>query len=62
LKAYWVHVWTLEEDMIVQFREYFNTWLTVLLRVSDTGDEIPVWQSDHQQRLKRSLPDLVLAF
>lgn len=62
LKAYWVHVWTLKEDMIVQFREYFNTWLTVLLRVSDIGDEIPVWQSDHRQRLKRSLPDLVLAF
>lgn len=64
LKAYWVHVWTLDEEdrILVQFREYFNTWLTVLLRVSDTGDEIPVWQSDHRERLKRSLPDLVLAF
>lgn len=61
LKAYWVHVWTLEEDMIVHFREYYNTWLTVLLKVPETGDEVPVWQSDPRERSKRSLPDLVLA-
>lgn len=61
-KTYWVHVWTLnKEGVIVQFREYFNTWLTVLLRASETGDEFPVWQSDPWERLHRSLPDLVLA-
>ncbi|GAB2300757.1 hypothetical protein Dimus_034794 [Dionaea muscipula] len=28
--SYWVHVWTVsEEGLIVQFREYVNTWLTV---------------------------------
>jgi ketosteroid isomerase-like protein len=62
LKAYWVHVWTLnKEGMIIQFREYFDTWLTVLLRASETGDEFPVWQTDPLERLHRSLPDLVLA-
>ncbi|KAG6680928.1 hypothetical protein I3842_13G066800 [Carya illinoinensis] len=60
-KVYWVHVWTLKEDMIVQFREYFNTLLTVLLRISETGDETLVWRSDPREISKRSLPDLVLA-
>ncbi|KAI3859241.1 hypothetical protein MKW92_008952 [Papaver armeniacum] len=33
-EAYWVHVWTV---MINQFREYFNTWITVRdLRMSDS--------------------------
>ncbi|KAJ4970405.1 hypothetical protein NE237_003504 [Protea cynaroides] len=27
--VYWVHVWTLHDGLITQFREYFNTWLTV---------------------------------
>ncbi|KAL6142358.1 hypothetical protein ACLB2K_060640 [Fragaria x ananassa] len=28
-QAYWVHVWTIKDGLITQFREYFNTWLTV---------------------------------
>ncbi|KAA8517489.1 hypothetical protein F0562_017782 [Nyssa sinensis] len=28
-QAYWVHVWTLKDGLITQFREYFNTLLTV---------------------------------
>ncbi|KAG9157906.1 hypothetical protein Leryth_000086 [Lithospermum erythrorhizon] len=28
-EVYWVHVWSVEDGMITQFREYFNTWLIV---------------------------------
>ncbi|CAN0891913.1 Wound-induced protein 1 [Linum grandiflorum] len=28
-KVYWVHVWSVRDGVITQFREYFNTWLTV---------------------------------
>ncbi|KAK6927161.1 Wound-induced protein Wun1-like [Dillenia turbinata] len=63
-KAYWVHVWTPnEKGLIHQFREYFNTSLTVLLRAWD-GDEAEnptLWQTDSRVRLTHSLPDLVLA-
>ncbi|KAF2304109.1 hypothetical protein GH714_027301 [Hevea brasiliensis] len=61
LNAYWVHVWSLEDGIVTQFREYFNTWLTVIHRVSEDGDAIRLWQSEPRQRLNRSLPDLVLA-
>ncbi|KAK9280502.1 hypothetical protein L1049_014194 [Liquidambar formosana] len=62
LNAYWVHVWTLKDGMITQFREYFNTWLTVLLRESEVGDEDRrLWQSRPRERPNRSLPDLLLA-
>lgn len=61
VKAYWVHVWTIEDGVITQFREYFNTWLTVIVRVSEDGDALRLWQSEPRVRLNRSLPDLVLA-
>ncbi|EYU41980.1 hypothetical protein ABFS82_10G008000 [Erythranthe guttata] len=60
-QVYWVHVWTLNEDgVITQFREYFNTWLTVwdLRPLSCTGT---LWQSHPQDLAKRSLPGLMLA-
>ncbi|XP_057536206.1 senescence associated gene 20 [Amaranthus tricolor] len=68
--AYWVHVWTLKDGLITQFREYFNTWLTVKdLRPNNNGWEIgPVnqkgtlWQSQMSGRNgNQSMPGLVLA-
>lgn len=66
-KAYWAHVWTLKEGIMTQLREYFDTWLTVIVRVSsdvggrDSGYEIiRLWQSEPKTRLNRSLPDVVL--
>ncbi|XP_010683577.2 senescence associated gene 20 [Beta vulgaris subsp. vulgaris] len=51
--AYWVHVWTLKGGLMTQFREYFNTALTVRdLRPHNSGWEIgpinekgTLWQS-----------------
>ncbi|KAI8016283.1 Wound-induced protein 1 [Camellia lanceoleosa] len=58
-QAYWVHVWTLRDGLIIQFREYFNTWLTVTELI---GHESPtLWQSQPQDLVNRSLPGLVLA-
>ncbi|KAL7201398.1 hypothetical protein ACSBR1_033153 [Camellia fascicularis] len=62
-RYYWVHVWTIKDGAITQFREYFNTWLTVLLQVPEEArkESVRLWQSDPEQRLNRSLPDLMLA-
>ncbi|OWM81658.1 hypothetical protein CDL15_Pgr007696 [Punica granatum] len=73
--AYWVHVWTLKDGIIIQFREYFNTWLTV--RDMTTKAKRPVdlgwgsgstrrgsrtlWQSRPRDLFNRSLPGLLLA-
>ncbi|CAK9153746.1 unnamed protein product [Ilex paraguariensis] len=64
-QAYWVHVWTLKDGLITQFREYFNTWLTVtdfrpLIKVVGHGCST-VWQSQPRDLAKRSLPGLMLA-
>ncbi|KAI3882403.1 hypothetical protein MKX03_001904 [Papaver bracteatum] len=71
-EAYWVRVWTvdIQNGLITQFREYFNTWITVRdLRMS-TGKSVwgqikqikpTIWQSEPQEHLNRSLPGLVLA-
>ncbi|XP_057971222.1 wound-induced protein 1 [Malania oleifera] len=65
--AYWVHVWTLKDGVITQFREYFNTWLTVRdLRPAgrwEIGhvDSPTVWQSQPRQLPGLSMPGLVLA-
>ena len=64
-QVYWVHVWTLKDGLITQFREYFNTWLTVR-DVTPPGCEIghdshTVWQSQPRDLARRSLPGLVLA-
>ncbi|PSS34735.1 Wound-induced protein [Actinidia chinensis var. chinensis] len=58
-QAYWVHVWTLKDGIITQFREYFNTWLTVTELI---GHQSPtLWQSGPRDLANRSLPGLVLA-
>ncbi|KAK4274881.1 hypothetical protein QN277_018046 [Acacia crassicarpa] len=57
---YWVHVWGLKHGIITQFREYFNTLLTVVLLVSENGKEARLWHSMPRARLNGSLPDLVL--
>ncbi|KAJ1384518.1 Wound-induced protein Wun1-like [Sesbania bispinosa] len=58
---YWVHVWRVKDGIIAQLREYFNTLLTVVLRVSEDGDEARLWRSTPWARVQGSLPDLVLA-
>ncbi|PIA58096.1 hypothetical protein AQUCO_00500201v1 [Aquilegia coerulea] len=72
-QAYWVHVWSLKDGLITQFREYFNTWLTVRdLRNSESKQSVwevrqemnathTLWQSEPSEHLTRSLPGLVLA-
>ncbi|KAJ0088532.1 hypothetical protein Patl1_31474 [Pistacia atlantica] len=64
-KAYWVHVWTVKDGLITQFREYFNTWLTVrdlrpprweIRQVNHT-----LWQSQPRDLARRSLPGVLLA-
>ncbi|EPS73020.1 hypothetical protein M569_01735, partial [Genlisea aurea] len=68
-KVYWVHVWTLRGGKIGQFREYFNTWVTVRdfrrrnfdhCRESST-DSHTLWQSHPRDLAKRSFPGLMLA-
>lgn len=67
--VYWVHVWTLKDGVITQFREYFNTWLTVwdlrppplnCMRTSAAA-ATTLWQSHPQDLATRSLPGLMLA-
>uniref|UniRef100_A0A6N2MMV1 Wound-induced protein 1 n=1 Tax=Salix viminalis TaxID=40686 RepID=A0A6N2MMV1_SALVM len=65
-QVYWVHVWTLKDNVIIQFREYFNTWLTVK-DISPHGCEIrhenhnhTLWRSHPGDLFKRSLPGLIL--
>nr|KYP76182.1 Wound-induced protein 1 [Cajanus cajan] len=60
-REYWVHVWRLKQGIVAQLREYFNTSLTVVLRVSEDGDEARVWRSNPKVRARRSLPELVLS-
>ncbi|KAK7339996.1 hypothetical protein VNO77_20687 [Canavalia gladiata] len=61
-QAYWVHVWTLKNGLMTQFREYFNTWLVVRdLRSPGWEDSITLWQSQPRDLYRRSLPGLVLA-
>ncbi|KAK1398125.1 Wound-induced protein, Wun1 [Heracleum sosnowskyi] len=63
--VYWVHVWTVNNGAVTQFREYFNTWLTVkelrpLSRmVRHHGSTL--WRSQPRDLFKRSLPALMLA-
>ncbi|GAV58655.1 WI12 domain-containing protein, partial [Cephalotus follicularis] len=60
-KAYWVHVWTLKDGIITQLREYFNTWLAVIVVVPEDQNAILLWQSEPRKSLNCSLPNLVLA-
>ncbi|KAI3474396.1 hypothetical protein Pfo_029257 [Paulownia fortunei] len=62
-QVYWVHVWTLKDGVITQFREYFNTWLTVrdLRPLNCLRSTSTLWQSHPQDVSKRSLPGLMLA-
>ena len=64
-QVYWVHVWSLKDGLITQFREYFNTWLTVR-DLSPLGWKArhvnpTLWQSGPRDLATRSLPGLVLA-
>ncbi|KAF5750761.1 hypothetical protein HS088_TW03G01100 [Tripterygium wilfordii] len=63
--VYWVHVWTIKDGLITQFREYFNTWLTVTCvnpRSWDTGNQSHnFWQSQPRDLARRSYPGLLLA-
>lgn len=63
VQAYWVHVWTFKDGLITQFREYFNTWLTVadLGPMEMTCSTSTLWQSHPRDLAKRSLPGLMLA-
>ncbi|KAA8517701.1 hypothetical protein F0562_015175 [Nyssa sinensis] len=66
-QAYWVHVWTLKDGLITQFREYFNTWLTVTdlrptgwrVHVMGLHDCPTLWQSQPRDLVNRSLPGLL---
>lgn len=62
-QAYWVHVWSVKDGVITQFREYFNTWLTVWdLRPWEVGHvSDALWQSQPRDLYSRSLPGLMLA-
>ncbi|GFP99241.1 wound-induced protein 1 [Phtheirospermum japonicum] len=62
-QVYWVHVWTLKDGVITQFREYFNTWLTVtdLRPLNCLSSTATLWQSHPRDVAKRSLPGLMLA-
>ncbi|KAI3447839.1 hypothetical protein Pfo_004504 [Paulownia fortunei] len=61
-QVYWVHVWTLKDGIITQFREYFNTWLTVRdLRPLNCLSSTTLWQSHPRDLARRSLPGLMLA-
>ncbi|KAA8543687.1 hypothetical protein F0562_021567 [Nyssa sinensis] len=57
LAAYWVHVWILKDGIITQFREYFNTAITVLGE-SEVGNK-KLWQSEPLEGSNCSLPDLM---
>ncbi|KAF5747657.1 hypothetical protein HS088_TW05G00384 [Tripterygium wilfordii] len=64
--VYWVHVWSLKDGVITQFRDYFNTWLTVMTCINphswETGHESHnLWQSQPRDLARRSLPGLLLA-
>ncbi|KAJ4704315.1 wound-induced protein 1-like [Melia azedarach] len=63
-QAYWVHVWTVKDGLITQFREYFNTWLTVRdlrpPRWEIRQERNTLWQSQPRDLARRSLPSLLL--
>ncbi|XP_051137904.1 wound-induced protein 1-like [Andrographis paniculata] len=61
----WVHAWTVNDGVITQVREYFNTSLTVT-RIGKTGAISPlhcpsIWESSLPDRVGKSVPGLVLA-
>lgn len=64
-EVYWVHVWTMKDGVISEFREYFNTSLTVRdVRPLVSCSAAPLWQSHlraHHQLPGRSMPGLMLA-
>ncbi|XP_022978301.1 wound-induced protein 1 [Cucurbita maxima] len=65
-QVYWVHVWTLKDGVITQFREYFNTWLVVADLRQPAWEEVrhdglTVWQSHPRDLFHRSLPAIMLA-
>lgn len=73
----WVHAWTVDDGIITQVREYFNTSLTVTrLENSNNNNNCPssdlssiaatrhcpsLWESSLPNRVGKSVPGLVLA-
>ncbi|GLJ38421.1 hypothetical protein SUGI_0782410 [Cryptomeria japonica] len=64
---YWVHVWTVENGIATEVREYFNTSLVVTdfnPPSSSSGKSSvcrPLWQSELGKSDGESMPGLVLA-
>ncbi|KAL2926829.1 Wound-induced protein 1 [Bienertia sinuspersici] len=71
----WVHAWTVNDGVITQVREYFNTSVTVTRLQSQPSDQSnqisssrqqhhhcqPLWESSLANRAGKSVPGLVLA-
>ncbi|KAF7013873.1 hypothetical protein CFC21_027922 [Triticum aestivum] len=59
---YWVHVWCLRGGVIISFREYFNTSVTVR-NLGQTAEDVvwAIWESQSSRPKSRSMPGLVLA-
>ncbi|KAL3334397.1 hypothetical protein AABB24_030904 [Solanum stoloniferum] len=69
----WVHAWTVNDGIITQVREYFNTSLTVtrldnnncpssdLSSIAATRHCPSLWESSLPNRVGKSVPGLVLA-
>ncbi|KAG9455169.1 hypothetical protein H6P81_008073 [Aristolochia fimbriata] len=68
-RVYWAHVWTLRDGVITQFREYFNTWLTVrdlsvgpfMWEPNRVGTGTTLWRSGPMENPNGSFPEIVLA-
>ncbi|KAH9309781.1 hypothetical protein KI387_037692, partial [Taxus chinensis] len=63
---YWVHVWTVNDGIITQLREFFNTSLVARdftpssfspLPRGELAACLPVWQSEFGKSLGNSMPD-----
>ncbi|GLJ38422.1 hypothetical protein SUGI_0782420 [Cryptomeria japonica] len=68
--AYWVHVWTLKDNIVTQLREFFNTSLVAreftphsssLPRREMVACNLLVWESEIPISQGNSMPGLVLA-
>ncbi|GLJ38413.1 hypothetical protein SUGI_0782160 [Cryptomeria japonica] len=69
--CYWIHVWTVDNGIITEVREYFNTSL-VVKEFKPTSSSapllgkrsqlcVPLWQSKLNNSKSKSMPGLVLA-
>ncbi|XP_048553909.1 senescence associated gene 20-like [Triticum urartu] len=60
---YWVHAWCLRDGIITNFREYFNTSVTVRNLGQTAKEDVvwAIWESQSPRPKSRSMPGLVLA-